>query len=101
MKPVCYLVGILVLCTQGLSADDKSSTETTYVASVAMHSEMGAPVTNLNRIHHWCARAHDAGARFAVFPEECITRRVKKLSRTPNHFRHWSCDHADCPISAA
>ena len=28
-------------------------------------------------------------------------RRVKKLSRTPNRFRHWSCDPTDSPISAA
>jgi predicted amidohydrolase len=36
---------------------------------------MAEPETNLARIEHWAALAHDAGATFAVFPEECVTGR--------------------------
>jgi len=78
MKSLCFLVGILVLCMQPLSAADKPGAQTTYVASVAMHSEMGKPAANLNRIEHWCDKAHDARALFAVFPEECITGSLNK-----------------------
>ena len=31
----------------------------TYVASVAMHSAMGDPTTNLDRIAEWSSKAHD------------------------------------------
>ena len=50
----------------------------TLVAAVAMHSEMGDPVANLVRIEEWVDKAHEAGATFAVFPEECITGSLNK-----------------------
>jgi len=78
MNSLGFLVGILVFCTQPLSAADRSGAQTTHVASVAMHSEMGKPAVNLNRIEHWCDKAHGAGARFTVFPEECITGSLNK-----------------------
>ena len=46
---------------------------TARVATVAMHSVMGDPETNLDRVEQWCRKAHAAGARFAVFPEFCVT----------------------------
>ena len=48
------------------------------VAAVAMHSAMGEPAANLDRVERWLRRAKHAGARFAVFPEECITGSVNK-----------------------
>lgn len=48
------------------------------VAAVAMHSAMGEPAVNLDRVETWLRRARHAGARFAVFPEECITGSVNK-----------------------
>ena len=50
----------------------------TLAAAVAMHSEMGDPVANLDRIEEWVDKAHEAGATFAVFPEECITGSLNK-----------------------
>ena len=52
--------------------------ETVRVAAVAMHSAMGEPAVNLDRVETWLRRARRAGARFAVFPEECITGSVNK-----------------------
>ena len=52
--------------------------ETVQVAAVAMHSAMGEPAVNLDRVETWLRRARRAGARFAVFPEECITGSVNK-----------------------
>ena len=52
--------------------------ETVQVAAVAMHSAMGEPAVNLDRVETWLRRASRAGARFAVFPEECITGSVNK-----------------------
>ena len=48
------------------------------VAAVAMHSAMGEPAVNLDRVETWLRRASRAGVRFAVFPEECITGSVNK-----------------------
>ena len=48
------------------------------VAAVAMHSAMGQPAVNLDRVERWLRRASRAGAKFAVFPEECITGSVNK-----------------------
>ena len=50
----------------------------TRIASVAMHSAMGDPATNLERIAEWSNRAHEQGATFALFPEECITGSMNK-----------------------
>lgn len=58
---------------QEFTAGQASLEDNAYVASVAMHSVMGAPEENLDRIEQWCRKAHTAGARFAVFPEFCIT----------------------------
>ena len=52
--------------------------ETVQVAAVAMHSAMGEPAVNLDRVETWLRRARRAGATFAVFPEECITGSVNK-----------------------
>ena len=52
--------------------------ETVRVAAVAMQSAMGEPAVNLDRVERWLRRARHAGARFAVFPEECITGSVNK-----------------------
>ena len=54
-------------------ADETPSSPTARVATVAMHSELGDYQTNLARIEHWAGKAHQAGARFVVFPELCIT----------------------------
>jgi N-carbamoylputrescine amidase len=43
---------------------------------------MGDPEANLTAIERWAVRAHDAGATFAVFPEECITGSLNKSSLT-------------------
>ena len=48
------------------------------VAAVAMHSAMGEPAANLDRVETWLRRARCAGATFAVFPEECITGSINK-----------------------
>ena len=48
------------------------------VAAVAMHSAMGQPAVNLDRVEVWLRRASRAGATFAVFPEECITGSLNK-----------------------
>jgi len=55
---------------QKSTAGRASLQDSTYVASVAMHSVMGDPEENLDRIEQWCRKAHSAGARFAVFPEK-------------------------------
>ncbi len=52
--------------------------ETVRVAAVTMHSAMGEPAVNLDRVEAWLRRASRAGATFAVFPEECITGSVNK-----------------------
>ena len=55
----------------------------TYVASVAMHSAMGDPTTNLDRIAEWSSKAREQGAAFALFPEECITGSMNKSDIPP------------------
>ena len=60
------------------SPGDPADTDTVPVAAVAMHSAMGEPAVNLDRVETWLRRASRAGARFAVFPEECITGSVNK-----------------------
>ena len=55
-----------------------SDAETVQVAAVAMHSAMGEPAANLDRVETWLRRARCAGATFAVFPEECITGSINK-----------------------
>lgn len=55
---------------------------TTRVAAVAMHSVMGGPSANLARVEHWCRQAHEQGARFALFPEECVTGSMNKSDLT-------------------
>ena len=60
------------------SPGDPVDAGTVQVAGVAMHSAMGEPAVNLDRVETWLRRARRAGARFAVFPEECITGSVNK-----------------------
>ena len=60
---------------------------TTHVAAVAMHSAMGEPEVNLERVSEWAHKACDAGARFAVFPEECITGSLNKSDATKEEAR--------------
>lgn len=55
---------------------------TTRVAAVAMNSVMGDPRANLDRVEMWAKRAREAGATFAVFPEECITGSMNKSELT-------------------
>jgi len=50
----------------------------TRVAAIAMHSEMGDPLRNLDRVEQWAEKASRQGARFAVYPEECITGSLNK-----------------------
>ena len=57
---------------------DPASAATVRVAAVAMHSAMGEPAVNLDRVEMWLRRARHAGATFAVFPEECITGSLNK-----------------------
>ncbi len=61
--------------------------QTTRVASVAMHSEMGNPAANLDRIERWSNKAHKAKATFVVFPEECVTGSLNKSSIPINEIR--------------
>ena len=61
-----------------LRAEQATDKLTTRVAAVAMHSDMGKPVVNLDRVEQWCLKAHKARVRFAVFPEECITGSLNK-----------------------
>ena len=56
--------------------------QTTRVAAVAMHSVMGDPSANLARVEHWCRQAREQGARFTLFPEECITGSMNKSDLT-------------------
>lgn len=53
---------------------------TTRVAAVAIRSLMADPDRNLDRIVWWAERCREAGATFAVFPEECITGSLNKSS---------------------
>ena len=55
----------------------------THIASVAMHSAMGDPATNLDRIAEWSRKAREQGATFALFPEECITGSMNKSDIPP------------------
>ena len=61
-----------------LSVESMSKPHETKVAAIAMHSEMGKPEANLDRIAYWCERATKQGAQFAVFTEECITGSMNK-----------------------
>ena len=63
---------------QPAAASQPQSTDVARVASVAMHSQMGDPAANLDRVEQWSIQAHQAGASFAVFPEECITGSLNK-----------------------
>ena len=56
--------------------------DTIRVASIAMHSVMGDPSTNLVRVAEWAHKAHAQGADFAIFPEECITGSMNKSDLT-------------------
>ena len=58
------------------------SDETTRIAAVAMNSAMGDPCTNLERIAEICHQAHALGAKFVLFPEECITGSLNKSDLT-------------------
>lgn len=60
---------------------------TVRAAAVAMRCEMGAPAENLDRVACWAERAHADGARFAVFPEECITGSLNKAGISPDEAR--------------
>ena len=51
---------------------------TTKVAAIAMHSVMADPRANLARVEDWVRKAHDKGASFALFTEECITGSMNK-----------------------
>lgn len=64
-----------------------TSSETVKVATIAMHSEMGKPELNLQRVDAWCAKARAAGATFAVFPEECVTGSLNKSTLTREESR--------------
>lgn len=75
---ICLTAAISVLTVLGLTAEEARTDVTSRVAAVAMHSEMGKPAANLDRIEQWCVKAHKAHARFAVFPEECITGSLNK-----------------------
>ena len=46
---------------------------TTRIAAIAMHSTMGEPDLNLERIAGWMRKANAEGASFVVFNEEGIT----------------------------
>ena len=48
-----------------------------------MHSAMGDPTTNLDQIAEWSREAHEQGATFALFPEECITGSMNKSDIPP------------------
>ena len=56
--------------------------DTIRVASVAMHSVMGDPSANLERVAEWAHKAHAQGADFGIFPEECITGSMNKSDLT-------------------
>lgn len=51
---------------------------TTRIAAIAMHSTMGEPDLNLERIAGWMRKANAEGASFVVFNEEGITGSMNK-----------------------
>jgi N-carbamoylputrescine amidase len=63
------------------------SSQSTRVAAVTMASVMGQPEENLSRIERWAGEAREAGADFAVFPEECITGSLNKSGLTLDEAR--------------
>ena len=62
----------------------KSVLNTTRVVAVTMHSRMGEPALNLDRVANWTEKAHGQGASFGVFPEECITGSLNKTNFDPS-----------------
>lgn len=57
-------------------------TDTARVAAIAMHSVMGDPDANLDRVEQWMREAHAQGAAFALFTEECVTGSMNKSDLT-------------------
>ncbi len=66
--------------------------DTTRVASVAMHSVMGNPAANLARVEEWSYKAYAKGASFGFFPEECITGSMNKSDLTFEEARKVAVD---------
>ena len=56
--------------------------DTARVAAIAMHSVMGDPDANLDRVEQWMREAHARGAAFALFTEECVTGSMNKSDLT-------------------
>ena len=63
---------------ENLSDEVTMQDATTRVAMVGMTSVMADPEANLARVAHWCRKAAAAGAKFVLFPEECITGSMNK-----------------------
>jgi len=85
-----FRVALLTLATslvsgEGVTASDPASRQTARVACVAMHSEMGDVAANLDCVEQWLVKAHERGASFVVFPEECITGSLNKSSIDREH----------------
>ncbi len=85
-----FCVALLTLATslvsgEGVTASDPASRQTARVACVAMHSEMGDVAANLDCVEQWLVKAHERGASFVVFPEECITGSLNKSSIDREH----------------
>lgn len=64
--------------TESTDGQPTGQGETTRIALIGMTSVMADPDANLARIEQWCRKASAAGARFALFPEECITGSMNK-----------------------
>ena len=52
--------------------------DSSRIAAIAMHSEMGSPDVNFDRVAELCRQAAGEGARFLLFPEECLTGSLNK-----------------------
>ena len=81
--------GIVISIAASADGEERTATkpsasqpDTVEVATIAMHSKLGEPEANLDRVEEWAIKAHRRGATFAVFPEECITGSLNKSSLT-------------------
>jgi len=73
------VVCLLVAWPRPMNADESDRVK---IALVAMHSEMGQPDENLKRVGRFADQARQAGAKFVVFTEECLTGSLNKSKLT-------------------
>lgn len=90
------LVNIKIECNLNRPLENSPvKNDTIQVASVAMHSAMGDPSTNLKRVADWSRKARAQGASFGLFPEECITGSMNKSDLTFEEARKIAAEAAE------